>query len=70
MPIIKQYRMLKTIIHLYEKCRAWVTEQAVPVSQIAKEGIFESVIKMKYDIDNDQMEKFDEMERRIDQMVF
>lgn len=69
-PIIKQYRMLKTIIHLYEKCRAWVTEQAVPVSQIAKEGIFESVIKMKYDIDNDQMEKFDEMERRIDQMVF
>lgn len=69
-PIIKQYRMLKTIIHLYEKCRAWVTEQAVPVSQIAKEGIFESVIKMKYDIDNDQMEKFDEMERRIDKMVF
>lgn len=69
-PIIKQYRMLKTIIHLYEKCRAWVTEQAVPVSQIAKEGIFESVIKMKYDIDNDQMEKFDEMERWIDQMVF
>lgn len=69
-PIIKQYRMLKTIIHLYDRCRAWVTRQAVPVSQIAKDGIFESVIKMKYDIENDEMEKFDEMEQRIDRMVF
>lgn len=69
-PIVKQYRMLKTIIHLYDRCRAWVTEQAVPVSQIVKEGIFDSVIKMKYDIENDQMEKFDEIEQRIDRMVF
>ncbi len=69
-PLAKQYRMLKTIIHLYDRCRAWVTEQAVPVSQIVKEGIFDRVIKMKYDIDNDQMEKFDEMEQQIDEMVF
>lgn len=69
-PIAKQYKMLKVILYLYEKCKDLVVKQAIPLSQIQKTGIFDRVIKMKYDIENDHPEKFDAVFKAIDALQF
>ncbi len=69
-PLSKQFLMLKTALKLYEKCKKLVTEEAIPVSQIAKRGIFEEVIKIKYTVENDNLEEFDDILKKIDEMAF
>ncbi len=69
-PMPKQYKMLDTILYLFEKCREFVVDQAVPVSVISQSGIFEKVIKMKYEIANDEVEKFDVLKNEIDGLEF
>ena len=69
-PLDKQFRMLQVILHLNEKCKALVLEQAIPLSQIQKSGIFDRVVKMKYDIENNQLEKFDDIIKEIDALQF
>lgn len=69
-PIGKQYKMLKVILHLYDKCRDLVINQAIPLSLIQKDGIFDTVVKMKYDIENDKLEKFDDIISQIDRLSF
>lgn len=58
-PFEKQYLMIKIIIYLYKACKK-VVERKVPVSLIAQTGIFEKVIKIKYDISNEQIDKMHE----------
>ena len=69
-PIAKQYKMLKVILYLHDKCRNFVTKDAIPLTEIQKTGIFDQVIKMKYDIENDKLEKFDSIFEAIDQLQF
>ena len=69
-PISKQYNMVKVILHLYEKCRKLVADEAIPLTQIQKTGIFDEIIKIKYDIENDKPEKFDEIYNKIDTLKF
>ncbi len=69
-PLSKQFLMIKVILQLYERCRYFVNELSIPVSQIQKNGIFETVIKIKYDIENDRLDKFDEIFKRIDELEF
>lgn len=67
-PLSKQFLMMKTILHLYEKGKAFAAAGR-PVSEIAKSGIFEKLIKMKYDIPNDKPEVFDEYIAEIDSLI-
>lgn len=67
-PLDKQYKMMKTILKLYDECRSAV-DSGVPFSLISETGIFEKVIKMKYDIPNDKPAKFIELETEIEQAV-
>ena len=69
-PLEKQMLMVKVILHLYDKCCDLVNNQAIPVSLIQKSGIFDTVIKIKYDIENDELEKFDDIFRQIDEITF
>lgn len=69
-PMDKQFLMVKIILHLYEKCKKLVDEEAIPVSLIKKCGIFEDIIKIKYDIENDKLEKFDPLFKKIDELEF
>ncbi len=69
-PLEKQMLMVKVILHLYDKCCDLVNNQAIPVSLIQKSGIFDTVIKIKYDIENDKLEKFDDIFRQIDEITF
>ncbi len=69
-PLDKQYKMLTTILYLYDKCKKWVNEDAIPLSQISKTGIFADAVKMKYDIANNETEKFDQFKEKIDALTF
>ncbi len=69
-PLDKQFKMVETVLYLYDKCKVWVNEQAIPVSQIIKTGIFDTVIKIKYDIENDRLDKFDDIKKAIDALEF
>lgn len=69
-PLEKQLMMLKVTLYLYDKCRSLVTEQAIPVSQITASGIFDTVIKIKYDIGNNDLTKFDDIFKQIDELAF
>ncbi len=69
-PLEKQFKMIDTVLYLYDRCKYWVNEQSVPVSQIAKSGIFDRFIKIKYDIGNDELEKFADITDAIDKLEF
>jgi V/A-type H+-transporting ATPase subunit A len=69
-PIKKQYRMLDVILYLFNKCRKLVVDELIPVSVISKSGIFDKVIKIKYEIDNDDFEMFDLIKHEIDSLQF
>lgn len=63
-PLIKQYRMMRVIIYLYEVSSKAVSN-GVLMSDIMETGLFEKLVKMKYDIPNDKLEMFDEYEKCI-----
>ena len=62
----KQLKMMQVILHLYEKSGALVARQ-IPISKLMRLGLFDKLVKMKYDIPNDQLQKFDEYTAEIDQ---
>lgn len=67
-PLEKQFSMMGIILDLYDKC-AEAVSRGVTVNAIISAGIFEKVVKMKYDIPNDRLQLFktlaDEMSRQI-----
>ena len=69
-PLAKQFLMMKVVLCLYDKCKKLVINEAVPISEIGKTGIFERVVKMKYDIDNENLKGFDEIFEEIDKLEF
>ncbi len=64
-PLDKQLKMMEVILHLYDKARALI-QKNMPISTIMELGLFDKVVKMKYDIPNDHMELFDEYFTEID----
>lgn len=60
----KQYKMLQVIDTLYEKSLECIKTN-IPISTIRKEQVFEDVIKMKYSVANNQIEKLDNLKDQI-----
>ena len=67
-PLDKQFRMMGIILALYNNCKQ-VVALGVPVSTLVDTGLFEKVVKMKYDIPNDKPELFRELEVEIEQQL-
>ncbi|MBP2024627.1 V-type ATP synthase subunit A [Peptoniphilus stercorisuis] len=63
-PLEKQFEMLKTIDLLYE-CGKDAVSHAIPISKIRNDKIYADVINMKYDIENDELSKFVELNNKI-----
>lgn len=67
-PLEKQFNMMGVILNLYDKCMEAVG-RGVTVNAITSAGIFEKVVKMKYDIPNDRPQLFktlaDDISRQI-----
>lgn len=64
-PLAKQLKMMDVILYLNKKCQEAVAQGKV-VRAISETGIFEQLIKMKYDILNDHIEKLDTYYQDID----
>lgn len=60
----KQYKMLQVLDDLYENSLKCV-KIGIPLSTIRKEPVFESVIKMKYEIPNNHIERLDDLRNQI-----
>lgn len=67
-PLDKQKLMMRTILHLYHRCKE-VIEESIPLSRIMSTGIFDKVIKVKYDVPNDKLDLFDEYITDIDNKI-
>ena len=67
-PLEKQFRMMGTILTLYDNCKQ-VLALGVPASTVIDTGLFEKVIKMKYDIPNDKPEMFMLLDAEIEQQL-
>ena len=64
-PLAKQLKMMDVILYLNKKCQEAVAQGKVGRA-ISETGIFEQLIKMKYDIPNDHIEKLDTYYQDID----
>ncbi len=67
-PMAKQLKMMEVIIHLYNRSNQAVSSGRV-VSQLVKTGIFDKIVKMKYDVPNDNIELLDGYIKEIDQAI-
>ena len=67
-PLKKQYLMMKAILHLYDRALQ-VVSSGKSLSYIKDSGIYEKLIKMKYDIPNNQPELFDDYIKEIDSVI-
>lgn len=63
-PLKKQYYMLNMILLFYKLAKQKIDE-AFTFDSILSLGVGEILIKMKYDIKNDNLEKFDEIQKKI-----
>ncbi|MEE0858289.1 MAG: V-type ATP synthase subunit A [Acutalibacteraceae bacterium] len=66
--IEKQKLMMKTILHLYERAKHLVSAN-IPISRLIEKGLFDKLLKMKYDIPNKKLEMFDEYIKDIDEKI-
>ena len=67
-PLIKQHKMMRAILHLYHKCQRIIALQ-VPVSRLTATGIFEKLIRIKYDVSNDNLDELDSYINLIDEAL-
>lgn len=65
-PIQKQNRMMEVMLYLYRRCKA-LTDMGLPMSVLKKEDIFEKISGMKFEVENNRLEKFDDYIRAIDE---
>ncbi|NSJ91820.1 V-type ATP synthase subunit A, partial [Coprococcus sp. MSK.21.13] len=63
-PKEKQYKMLKAIELLYDNAYKCV-KMGIPISQIRNEEIFGELVKMKYNIPNEDLSGIAEIEGKI-----
>lgn len=67
-PLEKQKLMMKVILHLYQKARQLIAA-SVPISSIIQAGLFDKLVKIKYDVPNDKLDLFDDYIAEIDNTV-
>lgn len=67
-PLEKQKLMMKVILHLYNKSKQLIAA-SVPISGILESGLFDKLVKMKYDIPNNKPEMFDDYIAEIDKTL-
>lgn len=67
-PLEKQLKMMDVILHLYRKAKQFI-ESGKSISLLLETGIFEHVIKMKYDVPNTKLELFNHYQKKIDSTI-
>ena len=67
-PLSKQLKMMRATLHLYDVA-AYAISQGVPLSKITDSGLFDKIIRIKYDVPNDKEELLDGYTREIDDVI-
>ena len=67
-PLEKQLKMMQVILRLYNGAKTLIA-RSIPLSQLKATGIFETLAKIKYEVTNDQMEKFADYEKQVDEAL-
>ena len=67
-PLKKQLLMMQTILRLYDGVKEGI-DRSIPLSQYTATGIFDAVVKMKYEIPNEDLSKFDDYAAMIDKAL-
>jgi len=65
-PLLKQLKMMETILYLYTRSRQLIGLN-MPMSILKEEDIYEKVISIKYDVGNDELDKFEDYKVMIDE---
>jgi len=68
-PLEKQFLMMREIIDAYTNAKNAIVKDGLPFSMLSASGIFDRLVKMKYNIPNDKPEKFRELNVEIDQTI-
>ena len=67
-PMEKMKRMMAVIFRLYDGARELIAK-SIPLSQIRATGIFDKLIRMKYEIPNDDISQFDDYDAAVDEAI-
>jgi len=67
-PLIKQYKMMKNILHLYNRGKELIAK-GVAITKLIESGLFETLAKMKYDVHNDNIDLLDGYILKVDEAV-
>lgn len=65
-PIKKQFLMMDIILYLKDKAKV-IVDKNIPISQLTSTGIFDEIVSIKYNIDNEALQKFDDYKIKIDE---
>ncbi len=64
-PMDKQLKMMETILYLYDRSKDLI-HQGMPMRVLKEDSIFDRIISIKYDVGNDELEKFKDYTQAID----
>ena len=67
-PLTKQQKMMELILRLYDRIKLSI-EKAIPLSQFTATGVFDALVKMKYEVPNDDLSKFEDYTALIDRAI-
>ena len=67
-PVEKQFKMMNVILYFYHRCQEVVARQ-IPISKLTATGIFDRLVKMKYDIPNSDLSAFEDIVKDIDTKI-
>ena len=67
-PLSKQLKMMRATLHLYDVA-AYAVAQGVPLSKITDSGLFDKIVRIKYDVPNDKEELLDGYTKEIDDVI-
>lgn len=63
-PLEKQFQMMEVILTLFDGAKQ-LLERSIPLSQIRATGIFDTLSKIKYEVPNDNLERFEGYRQQI-----
>ena len=64
-PIGKQKRMMEIFLYLYDSAKVLI-ERSIPIHELRDTGIFDRLIRIKYDVPNDKLDLLDGYKLEID----
>ena len=67
-PMEKMKRMMEVIFRLYDGAKSLIAK-SIPLSQIKATGIFEQLIRIKYEVPNDDLSQFDNYDKAVDDAI-